>query len=173
MAGEQNRPEKNNQYYLNMLRHEIDGATNYGEDSNQVYLHGETSLFNVRKNAKEGYYEMERLIVTAGTPGEYPTKIVYYVAENSTAIYQKEWFWDGNSDEPKEFASLYYSLNEDVYKISRLVLDGLRLDDQEAQKYLRKHRRIMNHHYGEDHDLGPGPMTKLFSWIFGEPKTDT
>jgi hypothetical protein len=108
------------------------------------------------------------------TTGEFITKSVYSLAENSTSVFWKEWSWEGNLDGVREFSSVVYNITEDVENISRFVLDGLRLDEEESQKYLKKHRKIMNQHYGEDHELKPGIIVdrvgRLIIWMFGHPQ---
>ncbi|MBP9813522.1 hypothetical protein KBC51_03750 [Candidatus Saccharibacteria bacterium] len=166
--------EKDNNHYLSLLRQEIDWATENGKNKDIVYLHG-CKLFNTRVN-REGAYEIERLIPPYDKLGEFPSKVVYCLAENSTSIFRKEWLWDGNPDGVRELATMVYDLNENVENISRFVLDGLRLDEEESQKYLKKHRKIMNQHYGEDHELKPGIIVdrvgRLIIWMFGPPPVD-
>jgi hypothetical protein len=188
------KPERDNTYYLDQLRREIDAVTEDGELKDVVYLHGFTSsfqknsyfdqqppetsknmLYNVRI-AENGLYEIERLITPADSKGEYLSKQVYTFADNSTSIFIRQKRWDGHFDAVKEYTPIEITETEIIAEISSVILDGLRLAEDEARGPLNKHRKAMNQYYGEENEVMPGKLTRgvgrLMLWAFGPKKDD-
>lgn len=175
----ENNPEKvkDKDYYLGRLKQEILNITDHGECNNNVYLHNDYELdsrgnlvtiakyFNPKYNPENGEFTIERLIPAPGR-SEFASRLEYSFHEESDYVYCRQCIWNGNLDGRLPIREKAYSTAEDVEYVFRCISDGLHLEEAQAQKLLRKHRKRLKSDYGIDNgDIPPSRMKRLIDKI--------